>query len=161
MNIQILGAMLRQGCSSRNFPYVIKIMEIVKSELIKPNEQFLRHLDTFSKDCANFKRKEPFGRSPQFRKDFHNFQQELENWKEFMSLSKINIDEAAQIVREHPWEQFRYNQPEGMEALKNPKLRHQKKLTRHIQRIKLDKLQDDEDVKKLVNVEAFKNKQIV
>lgn len=143
MNIQILGAMLRQGCSSQNFAYVIKILDIVKTELIKPNEPFLRHLDRFCKDCGVSKRSGPYGRSAQFKKDFNHFRQELENWKEFMGLSNIKLDEAVEIVRDHPWEQFRNDQPVGMETLKNPKMRHQKKLTRHVQRIKVDKLRDD------------------
>lgn len=144
MNIQILGAMLRQGCATRNFAYVIKIMDIVKTELIKPNEQFLRHLESFRKDCGVFKPNELVCRTAHFRKEVKNFQQELEKWKEFMGLNNTAVDEAVRIVRQHPWEQFTYDQPNGMEALKNPKLRHQKKLTRHIQRIKLDKLRGDE-----------------
>lgn len=55
MNIQILGAMLKQGCVRHDFQYVLKIMNIVHSERIKPNEQFLRHLQSFHDNCARFK----------------------------------------------------------------------------------------------------------
>lgn len=47
MNIQILGAMLRQGCAKKAFPYVCEIMQISLDENIKPNDIFLRHLHKF------------------------------------------------------------------------------------------------------------------
>lgn len=55
MNIQILGAMLKQGCVRHDFPYVLKVMKIVLTERIKPNEQFLRHLQSFYDNCSRFK----------------------------------------------------------------------------------------------------------
>lgn len=51
MNIQILGAMVKQGCVHRSFEYVLEIMKIVKDERIKPNEQFLTHLYHFHHHC--------------------------------------------------------------------------------------------------------------
>lgn len=52
MNIQILGAMLRQGTGNRNFPYVIEILQISLDENIKPNDVFLKHLHNFYDRCA-------------------------------------------------------------------------------------------------------------
>lgn len=52
MNIQILGAMLRQGANNRNFPYVIEILQISLDENIKPNDVFLKHLHNFYDRCA-------------------------------------------------------------------------------------------------------------
>lgn len=60
-----------------------------------------------------------------------------------MGFQDLDLTEAAKVVREHPWEQFRYGQPEGMEEMKNPNLRHKKKLSRHIKRITPGKLRDD------------------
>lgn len=51
MNMAILGAMLRQGCVNRNFAYVYEIMQIALDENVKPNEQFLKHIDNFVKNC--------------------------------------------------------------------------------------------------------------
>lgn len=56
MNIQILGAMIKQGCVQHNFEYVLKIMNIVRTERIKPNENFLKHLQNFHENCLNFKK---------------------------------------------------------------------------------------------------------
>lgn len=52
MNIQILGAMLRQGCAQKSFPYICEIMQISLDENIKPNDVFLRHLHNFYLQCA-------------------------------------------------------------------------------------------------------------
>lgn len=52
MNIQILGAMLRQGCAQKAFPYICEIMQISLDENVKPNEIFLRHLHNFHLQCA-------------------------------------------------------------------------------------------------------------
>lgn len=60
-----------------------------------------------------------------------------------MGFQDVDLTEAVKVVREHPWEQFKYGQPEGMEELKNPKLRHRKKLSRHIKHIIPGKLRDD------------------
>ena len=48
--------MLRTGCVHKNFEYILEIMAIVKNERIKPNEEFLKHLDNFKKYCAKLKK---------------------------------------------------------------------------------------------------------
>lgn len=52
MNIQILGAMLRQGCARKSIPYICEIMQISLDENIKPNEIFLKHLHDFHLKAA-------------------------------------------------------------------------------------------------------------
>lgn len=49
MNIQILGAMLRQGCVRNDFNYISEILQISLDEHIKPNPMFLKHLYKFYK----------------------------------------------------------------------------------------------------------------
>lgn len=152
INIQILGAMLHQGCAKHNFQYVLKIMQIVLSERIRPNEPFLMHLVKFRTNCYEFRASEqPYARTHKFRAEFKHFCGELERWREQMGLHDITLKEQIAAVREHPWEQFKYDQPEGREELKNPKLRHKTKLARHIQRIRPERMRDDDgvDVKRL------------
>lgn len=43
--------MLRQGCAHKNFKYINEILQITLDEHIKPNEEFLKHLDNFNKGC--------------------------------------------------------------------------------------------------------------
>lgn len=60
-----------------------------------------------------------------------------------MGLQNLDLNQAIEIVRDHPWDQFRHAQADGKEEVKHSKLRLQKKLSRHIQRIKVNKLNDD------------------
>jgi len=52
MNIEILGAMLWQGCSQKNFLYVCEILQISLDENVKPNDRFLKHLHKLYIQCA-------------------------------------------------------------------------------------------------------------
>ena len=52
MNAEILGAMLKQGCSHWNFDYVLAIMQIATQENVQPNEKFFQHLERFHKLCS-------------------------------------------------------------------------------------------------------------
>lgn len=52
INIEILGAMLRQGMVHNTFPYICDIIQIMLDENIKPNEIVLRHLRNFYVKCA-------------------------------------------------------------------------------------------------------------
>lgn len=145
MNIQILGAMLRQGCARRNFAYVLKIMQIVLVERIKPNEQFLMHLVRFRTECYEFRASgERYAKSHEFRTGFKEFCERLEQWRVDMGLHDLTLKEQIATVREHPWEQFKYAQPDGVEEVKNPKQRHKGKLRRHVQRIRPDQMRDDD-----------------
>lgn len=51
MNIQILGAMLRNSCKKMNFIFVLELMEITIKENIKPNAKFIEHLEALYKDA--------------------------------------------------------------------------------------------------------------
>lgn len=67
--------------------------------------------------------------------EFADFEIKLKKWQHFMGFTDIKLDEAVKIVREHPWEQFQYSQPAGMEPEKNEKQRHKKKKVRTLQYI--------------------------
>ncbi|KAJ6641352.1 Pentatricopeptide repeat-containing protein 1, mitochondrial [Pseudolycoriella hygida] len=140
INIQILGAMLRQGCGRRDFPYVIEVLRICKAQQLKPNKQFLEHLHKFNYLCYTWKKENhKYARHQDFNAGYEAFQNKLKQWKQFMGLNK-KFDEAVDIVREHPWEQFQSVEASGMEDVKNPKLRKEKKLKRHIRRLTSNKL---------------------
>ncbi|XP_053674536.1 pentatricopeptide repeat-containing protein 1, mitochondrial [Anopheles nili] len=149
MNIQILGAMLRQGCIKNNFRYVTEVLNIVKNERLKPNEQFLRHLEDFSKVCE--KRDREYDAKPrkkgreEFKMEYNRYRMQLDAWREHMGLHGLALDQALGIVREHPWEQFKQRQEDGFEAVKNPKLRHKRKKQHFIRKVDLDAIDDDEE----------------
>lgn len=132
--------MLKQGCYHRNFSYVMEIMDIVKKERLKPNEQFLTHLHRFKHDCFHLQNtKSKRATNPAFEEGFAKFRLRLRKWKEFMGLDQ-KLDDAVKAVQEHPWEQFQRVEATGVEDVKNPKLRKEKKLSRHIKRLTPNKL---------------------
>ncbi|XP_035908296.1 pentatricopeptide repeat-containing protein 1, mitochondrial-like [Anopheles stephensi] len=147
MNIQILGAMLRQGCAKHNFRYVTEVLSIAKRERLKPNEPFLRHLDEFGKVCE--KRDREFDAKPrkkgrdEFKAEYNRFRMQLDAWREHMGLHGLALEQAAGIVREHPWEQFQQPQPDGFEPVKNPKLRHARKKQHSIRRVDVEAIDSD------------------
>lgn len=77
----------------------------------------------------------------------------LEKWRKFMGLADMKLEESIEVVREHPWEQFKYSAHEGLEPEKNEKLRHKKKKIRSIKHIDPNKMIEGEkvDVKKLTS----------
>ncbi|XP_055603442.1 pentatricopeptide repeat-containing protein 1, mitochondrial [Uranotaenia lowii] len=156
INIQILGAMLRQGTATQNFRYVTEILDIVKSQRLKPNEPFLQHLDKFNQKCekmANAYAKNP--RKPgkeEFALEHNRYKLKLDSWMDFMGLKGLTMDAARGVVREHPWDQYKQPQADGYEETKNPKLRHRKKKQHSIRKIKVEELGDgerEEDIKRI------------
>ncbi|XP_058461206.1 pentatricopeptide repeat-containing protein 1, mitochondrial [Malaya genurostris] len=146
VNIQILGAMLRQGTATQNFRYVTDILEIVKQQRIKPNGKILQHLDDFNRKCE--KQNKLYDRNPrkvgrqEFKLEYNRYKVKLEYWMDHMGLKGLKLDEARGIVREHPWEQFKQPQADGYEATKNPKQRHKKKKQHSIRKIKVEELDE-------------------
>lgn len=133
MNMHILGAMLRQGTSKTNFPYILELLEIVKNSRIKPNEKFLDHLKNFQVACKKLKRSRQDFTDKQFRLDLHHFNQKLINWKQDMGLE--DLEQAKKLVKEHPWDQFKETQTSGYEDVKNQKLRMKKKKFHNLKKI--------------------------
>ncbi|XP_058054642.1 pentatricopeptide repeat-containing protein 1, mitochondrial [Anopheles bellator] len=149
VNIQILGAMLRQGCARRNFRYITEILNIVKRERLMPNEQFLRHLEEFTKVCE--KQDREYDSKPnkkdreEFKTEYNRYRIHLEAWREHKGLHGLALNQALGIVRSHPWAQFKEPQAAGYEEVKNPKLRHKKKKLHYIQKIDLDAISNGEE----------------
>lgn len=143
MNIQILGAMLRQGCAQKNFNYVLEILKICQDERIQPNEQFVQHILNFHSYCLNVsKHKHQNVNSRKFNVDFNHFNNILDNWKEEQGIKGLSIEDAAKKFKQNPWKQFKTNKTEGFEDEKNQKLRHKSKTTRYIKRVNVDKLKE-------------------
>lgn len=51
VNIEMLGALLKNAAINMQFGYVLYVMDIVKQEKLKVNTAFLRHLETFNDRC--------------------------------------------------------------------------------------------------------------
>lgn len=132
--------MLKSGCYRTDFPYVIEILNIIKNERLKPNKQFLEHIHKFNYHCYNTQKlNNKLAKSEAFSSGYEKYKSKLKKWNEFMGLDR-KLEKAVKTVEEHPWEQFQKVEATGMEDVKNPKLRKEKKLTRHIKRLTPRKL---------------------
>lgn len=136
MNAPILGAMLKSGCIKKNFDYIIEVLYIIKELNIKPNERMLECLEDLLKICNRHKKKDVKVASKEFREDYSQFKRRLQAWKAVMGLKDVEFDEAKQILKDAPWEQFQSTQADGFEDKKALKQQKRTKLKRYIGKIK-------------------------
>ncbi|XP_069701476.1 pentatricopeptide repeat-containing protein 1, mitochondrial [Periplaneta americana] len=119
MNVEILGAMLRQGCGHFNFEYVLAVMETAIEEEVRPSERFLKLLEKFRKQCwQKIKNKDtelphiPKEKSRDyFKNGFQKFSVRYNSW-----LKEVEPEEQS-----HPWEQFRKKSQEDKSTAKETK----------------------------------------
>uniref|UniRef100_A0A1I8QCC8 Pentacotripeptide-repeat region of PRORP domain-containing protein n=1 Tax=Stomoxys calcitrans TaxID=35570 RepID=A0A1I8QCC8_STOCA len=146
MNIQILGAMLRQGCAKKSFPYICEIIQISLDENIKPNDIFLRHLHNFHLQCARaIDDRHPSTKTKLFKKQHKEFCDKYRLYKEEQGIANLKLDDAIKKLRERPYQQYKEDYEEGMEPLKNQKIAQKQKLRKYIKKIKIQNLKGDED----------------
>ncbi|XP_017467719.1 PREDICTED: pentatricopeptide repeat-containing protein 1, mitochondrial isoform X2 [Rhagoletis zephyria] len=145
MNMQILGAMLRQGIGHRNFPYVIEILQISLDEHIKPNDIFLTHLYKFYDRCArSIDERHPSTKSKSFKNGHAKFCDKLRLYYEEQGIAGLKLDDAIKKVREHPNQQYKEEDVEGLEPIKNKELSKKQKIRKYIKKIKIENLRSDD-----------------
>lgn len=137
MNLPILGAMLKQGCYSKNFKYIMDVLYMMKQFQMKPDERVFKTLEIFVGGCNYLKKKDNKNIPVNYRRDVKKFKEDLAKWKEAMGISADQTVEERKIIREKPWDQFQSSQPEGFEELNDENLRRKQKLRRHIKQIKM------------------------
>ncbi|XP_061401641.1 pentatricopeptide repeat-containing protein 1, mitochondrial [Musca vetustissima] len=146
MNMQILGAMLRQGCAKKDFSYICEIIQISLDENIKPNDIFLRHLHKFHLDCARaIDARHPTTKTQLYKKSHKKFCDKYRLYLEEHSLANLKLDDQIKKIRERPYEHYKETPVDGMEPLKNEKLASKQKLRKYIKKIKIQHLKGDED----------------
>ncbi|XP_067645278.1 pentatricopeptide repeat-containing protein 1, mitochondrial [Eurosta solidaginis] len=144
MNTQILGAMLRQGAANRNFPYIIEIMQISLDENIKPNEMFLTHLHKFYDNCArSIDARHPSTKTKSFKNGHAKFCDKLRTYYEEQGLSGLKLEDAIKKIRQHPDKQFKEEDIDGIEPVKNEALSKKQKIRKYIKKIKIENLRND------------------
>jgi len=145
INIEILGAMLNQGCYNKDFPYITEIMQIALDEHIKPNEDFLKHLARFNQQCARLiDIRHRMAKSPQFQNNYKHFKENLHIWYEENGISGLQLEEQIKKIKESPYKKFK-------EKTKNDAIDYQKRnnIRKHIRKIKLDDLKGDDKLESL------------
>ncbi|XP_054732525.1 pentatricopeptide repeat-containing protein 1, mitochondrial [Anastrepha obliqua] len=144
MNMQILGAMLRQGAEHRNFPYIIEILQISLEENIKPNEIFLTHLHKFYDRCArSIDARHPSTKSKSFKFGHAKFCDKLRLYYEEQGIGGLKLEDAIKKIREHPYKYFKEEDIEGVESLKNNNISKKQKVRKYIKKIKIENLRSD------------------
>lgn len=136
MNIQILGAMLKTGCVKKNFRYVIDVLNLIKSERLKPSVKMIETLEIFVKSCNHLKKKDNRKLPENFRRDYNAFKLRLDRWKDEMGLKDLELEEAKKLLKEAPWEQFQSVQADGYEEAKGQKLQRASKYKRYIGKVR-------------------------
>jgi pentatricopeptide repeat domain-containing protein 1 len=137
MNMPILGAMVKQGCCSKNFDYVMDILNIIRTFKMKPSEQLLETLNRFITGLNMEKKKDQKNYPLYFRKNVKNFKEKFQKWKDEMGIGKIeDLKEVKHVLKEKPWEQFQEAQASGYEEPKNQQMQLRRKTEHHIKLIK-------------------------
>ncbi|XP_044763746.1 pentatricopeptide repeat-containing protein 1, mitochondrial [Coccinella septempunctata] len=100
LNAEILGSLLHQACYSKNFMYVMKVMQICIEENVKPNKKFIDHLDELKKECRRMinNKNDRVGQSKAFQRGFQLFRLRYKKW-----LSEVKMDKMEE---KNPLEQF-------------------------------------------------------
>ncbi|CAG9561050.1 unnamed protein product [Danaus chrysippus] len=101
VNIEMLGALLKNAAINMQFGYVLYVMDIVKQEKLKVNTAFLRHLEAFNDRCLrSIEKSEKEKRdSPVLKAAYNRFSDIYSNW-----IKDVNAEEA--LKPENPWKQF-------------------------------------------------------
>ena len=136
LNIQIVGAMLKTGCVTKNFNYVIDMLNLMSEWKIKPSERMLETLTIFIKTCNREKKKDNQKLPKNFRDDYNTFKMKFENWKSRNGLKDLELDEAKKLLKEAPWEQFQSVQADGYEDRKGTQKEKLKKLKRYVGKVR-------------------------
>lgn len=136
MNMPILGAMLKQGCCTKNFEYIMDILNIMKKFQMQPNDRIMETLNIFIRGCNFLKKKDNKNLPYNFRKNVRVFKEHFEKWKTDMGLNKTETEQEKNVKKERPWDQFEEAQADGYEDPKCQKLQRKQKLRRFVSRIK-------------------------
>lgn len=84
--------MLKQGCSRRDFSYIIDIMNITSEKEWNPSKQFVDVLKRFNDDCYYAMKTttdDPI-QTAELEAAFENFKSKYESWKD--SMENLNAE---------------------------------------------------------------------
>lgn len=135
--------MLKNGCFSNSYQYILYILNLVKENELKPSEEFVNIIEKYNSH-KYFKFSNETNASPKNQVDeFFAFSKEYLNWKQYMGLSGLRGPEISRHLREGPWQQFKENLSDGAEHLKNTRIRRLWKKGHSLHKFRDAKLTDD------------------
>lgn len=62
---------------------------------------------------------------------------------EEQGIAGLKLEDAIKKIREHPYQQYKDDDIEGVEPLKNQKLSKKQKVRKYIKKIKIENLRND------------------
>lgn len=90
---------------------------------LKPDEGLLKMANTYK--CVRFDQLSTNADTNHKQwKGYNEFRKIYTQWQQQMGIYKLSHDDVKKIVEELPWQQFKENERDGAEVLKNSNLRH-------------------------------------
>ncbi|XP_077297175.1 pentatricopeptide repeat-containing protein 1, mitochondrial [Arctopsyche grandis] len=108
-NTEIMGTLLKNAIYKCDFEYVIYILNFVREDNIVSNKTFTDSLGKFKSKCKY--RMKQIKANPEKTNEDDEFVKGYEKFlREYDQLMK-NVETYEDIENEHPWKQYRENQP--------------------------------------------------
>lgn len=134
INIEILGAMLKNACYLKDYDYVLEVLHACQTNKLKPSPKFIDIVYTFNKITFQTIRN-PKMTTKHDKNEVFRFSREFKKWQKDMNLDGLDKEAAIKATTEHPWKQFKEAQPDGEETTKNLKKRLSSKKKHSIRKL--------------------------
>lgn len=155
MNIEILGALLKNANYVKDYDYVIDVLEYAINENVRPSVKFYEILISFKYFYSKSRKQEP---NDEEHTKYNAFYAVYKKWTKQMGLQGLTKEEAIKLLNVHPWKQLLEEEGDGIEILKNERTRRYwkkqhtlKKLTpKHLKHLESENFIAIENVQKTV-----------
>lgn len=137
MNIEILGALLKNATYVKDYDFVMDILFYATEENIKPSPRFIEILSKFKNASFHSLQSE---QNSDAQIKYNRFYAAYKKWKEQMALDGLSRDEATKLVNVHPWKQLKESEGDGIEMVKNKKTRRYWKVQHALVKLTPDRL---------------------
>lgn len=122
-NNQILGALLKNVRYVQDDRFAADILKCAMEYELKPDEGFTKMANLYKSIRFDQLSKNTEKNDEQWQ-SYNEFRKIYTQWQVQMGIHKLPLNEVKKIVKERPWEQFKDNERDGAEVLKNSNLRH-------------------------------------
>lgn len=120
LNIEILGALLKNATFVKDYDYVIGVLEYAMNENVRPSPKFYEVLSTFKYYHSKSRK---LDEQEEHRRKYNQFYAVYKKWSKQMGLEGLTKEEAIKLLDTHPWRQLKEAEGDGIELLKNERTR--------------------------------------
>lgn len=140
-----MGALLRNATYIKDYDFVIDILEYAINERLKPSLKFMEFFNEFDKS-QYFKLRNRDDNDEEYLK-FKRFYKVYKNWKVHNDLVGLSGDGFSRALRVHPWKQIKEGEGEGLEPVKNMKVRRYWKRQHTVEKLNPTRLKNLQEPK--------------